>query len=219
MAAANAGATAVGLNFYSKSKRFVTAEQAADVVELLPSNVSPIGVFVDTNPSKITQACEIAALRGVQLHGQETPAQVAAINRKVGEQNLLLAKAIPVNEFTLDDVEKYLTDCLKLRSMPDVFLLDSAIGASAGRGEVANWQLAQQMAGLIRTHSTESHNRQSPQIVLAGGLSPANVESAIDAVKPDGVDVASGVESSPGVKDAKLMVDFVKATTNAFCQQ
>lgn len=212
-----AGATAIGLNFFPRSKRFVSAEQASAIVASLPATVMPVGVFVDADAAAILATCSTVGLRGVQLHGAETPADVAAARRTLAPSGLLLIKALATQNQSAQDVLAYLDACAQLGGLPGVVLLDAATGASAGHGAPGDWSTSRRIAaGLQRTVSEEPHGAPAPRVVLAGGLAPANVAQAIAAVHPAGVDVASGVESAPGRKDAALLAAFVAAAEGAF---
>lgn len=216
VAAVIAGPDAVGLNFFPKSKRFVTAAAAAEIAAVIPPRILAVGVFVNAAPDAIAALCESAPLRGIQLHGEETPEQLAAVAEIARQSDGLVIKALATSEMSDDRLVEYLAECQRLRALPDVILLDAAIGAAAGQGEVADWNRAGQLTERIRNFSMKHNSKPPIGVLLAGGLNPKNVESAIQAVRPDGVDVASGVEASPGSKDPCQMEDFVTAAKRAF---
>lgn len=187
-----AGADFVGLNFWPKSKRYVELARArmlADAVRAAgPARV--VGVFVDATVEDVTLVHARVDLDVVQLHGGESSETIAAIVRAT---NRPAWKAIAMR--TPTDVDALATWPL------DAVLLDTPTPGKGGSGETFDWSLAREA------------RRRNParQLVLAGGLSPENVARAIGEVSPWGVDVASGVESAPGVKDAGKLAAFVAA--------
>jgi phosphoribosylanthranilate isomerase len=190
--ASAAGADFVGINFWPKSKRHVELARArmlADAVRAAGS-ARVVGVFVDATIEQITTVHARVDLDVVQLHGSETPADVGAIVRATNRPAWkALAMRAPA------DVEG-------LQTWPvDAVLLDTPTPGKGGSGETFDWALAREA------------RRRFParQLVLAGGLSPDNVGQAIADVSPWAVDVASGVESAPGVKDAAKLAAFVAA--------
>ncbi len=187
--AVEAGADAVGLMFYEKSPRCVSLEQAAAIVLELPPLVAKVGVFVDPTWEKVTEAVQRCGLDTVQLHGSEAPEFCARIPVKV-------IKAFRVRgPETLRAAEAY---------RGQAWLLDSYVpDQPGGTGATFNWDLAREAVAL------------NPHIILAGGLTAANVATAIRRVQPYAVDVSSGVESAPGRKDTGKMREFVAAVRSA----
>ena len=182
LAAARLGADRVGFNFWPRSRRYVTPAAAAALVAALPPGVLAVGVFVDPTPEELQAAVRASGVRSVQLHGDEPPALCRAVA-------LPVVKAIRV---------KGLGSLSALSAYPvSAFLLDSASPGYGGSGTAFDWALAAQAAA------------RAP-VWLAGGLTPSNVAEAVARVRPLGVDVASGVESAPGVKDAGLMEAFIR---------
>ncbi|HEY7329011.1 MAG TPA: phosphoribosylanthranilate isomerase [Gemmataceae bacterium] len=192
--AASLGADAIGLNFYAGSPRCVEASVAQIILRDLPPFVSTVGVFVETPLSKI-----IETLRGldrihiIQWHGK---------NPELGDcfpYRFVRAFAVR-DESSLDAIQRYLDACRAIECLPSALLLDGyATGQHGGTGQTAPWQLLESF-------------RPGVPIILAGGLTPDNVAEAIRIVRPYGVDVASGIESAPGRKDAEKMRRFL---TNA----
>jgi phosphoribosylanthranilate isomerase len=179
--AAELGADAIGLNFYSESPRSISPFTAAEIIEQLPPFVSSIGVFVNWEAAPVVALAAALRLSAVQLHGDESPKLAAEIARKVP-----VIKAFRMGQETaLPAFSKY--------KHASAFLLDAATaGKFGGTGRRTDWSRA---AAAARSH----------RIILAGGLTPENVAEAIRIVRPYAVDVASGVESRPGKKDpAKL---------------
>lgn len=181
-AAVEAGADALGFIFYPKSPRHISIEAAAEIIRELPPFVSRVGVFVNSPPGEI----ELAHSRGInvaQLHGDETSEFARALL-------LPVIKAARVKDRPSIEV---------LRGFPaSTYLLDSYTpGQQGGTGEKFNWDLAIEARSLAKP------------IILAGGLTPENVADAVAKVAPYAVDVSSGVESSPGVKDHQKIKNFI----------
>lgn len=190
-AAIEAGADMLGFNFYQPSPRFVALETCREIVaSLRQRQVAAIlvGVFVNATAEQILETLDACGLDLAQLHGTEPP----EVQRQLGT---LAYKALcpPDRSALEDDLERYVA-----RPSAPAWLVDAfRVGEYGGTGRTANWTLA---AGLAQ---------QAP-VLLAGGLTPNNVARAIEQVRPWGVDVASGVESSPGTKDPEKMRLFIK---------
>lgn len=182
LAAAAAGADAIGLVF-AESPRRVTTERAADILRVLPPFVTPVALFVDEPADRVREVCATLGIRTVQLHGDEPPA--------VAEQlaGLCVIKAFRIgSRADLDAAADY---------PAAAYLLDARVqGQRGGTGATFDWQL---LRGI-------TWNRP---IVLAGGLTPANVAEAIRQARPHAVDTSSGVESEPGKKDPARVRAFV----------
>jgi phosphoribosylanthranilate isomerase len=194
--AVEAGADAVGLNFYPKSPRFVSPQQAAEIVRALPPFASPVGVFVGM---PIRQVCAVAfqlGLRGVQTYDDEPPAEDTFPFAHVPAFRVKDAPG-------LDYVRRFIEIATKLSRRPSAILIDSHVeGLMGGTGQAAPWELLRGFdVGL--------------PLILAGGLTPENVAEAIAIVRPWGVDVASGVESSPGQKDREKVARFIAQARTA----
>lgn len=197
--AVDAGANALGLNFYAPSPRSITAETAADIVDLLPSHATPIGLFVNHTIAQIEQIMETAGLETLQLHGDETPEFLAEISEIHPEWNIIWARR--VNENNIADLDNDLRECQSLGVKLFGCLLDPKVdGAYGGTGETLSWK-------LVNRHYDQTTN---PPLILAGGLTPDNVAEAVNSVHPWGVDVASGVEIEKGIKDADLIREFIE---------
>ena len=189
MAAAEAGADAIGLMFYEDSPRHVTISQAKAISEALPKHIVRVGVFVDAEESLINRAIIDCTLNIVQFHGDESP-------EDCGRYNVMSLKASRMQgPETLEAMQEF---------PADGFLLDAHVKDTlGGTGETFNWDLAVRAQELGRP------------IFLAGGLTPDNVAEAVAKVKPFAVDVSSGVESEPGKKDLAKMRAFVSAAKGA----
>jgi len=189
LAAAEAGADAIGLMFYEGSPRNVTLEQAKAISAALPPHVMRVGVFVNAEEAFVHQALTECMLNILQFHGDETPEECS-------RYPVMTLKAFRVQgEETLAQLEAY----------PSAgYLLDAYVkDALGGTGATFNWDLA------VRAQEF------GKPIFLAGGLTPENVVEAVRKVQPFGVDVSSGVESEPGRKDAEQMRSFVAAAKGA----
>jgi phosphoribosylanthranilate isomerase len=195
LVASQLGADYLGLVFHRPSKRFVNCETAtalANAVRATDSHPQMIGVFVDEPIDLILETVETVGLDGVQLHGSERPDMVADLRAR----NLLVIKGHRIAGH--EDVAGM--DAFDA----DIHVLDAHVaGSQGGTGRTFDWSLAAQ-ASL--TH----------RILLAGGLTATNVACAIETVRPWGVDVSSGVEASPGVKDAGKIREFIAAARTAF---
>jgi len=182
--AVESGADALGFLFYKKSPRCISQKEVKDIVAQLPPFVETVGVFVNEASDKVNRIAEQCRLTAVQLHGDESPAFCRRIKRRV------------IKAFRVQDADSF-----KGMSNYDVsgFLLDSYNDESrGGTGKVFDWNLA------LRA-------KKQGFVILAGGLNPYNVYTAIHRVKPYGVDVCSGVEKSPGVKDFTKIDEFIKS--------
>ena len=203
-AVAAAGADAVGLNFYPASKRCVPMEVAAEIAQSLPAGIKRVGLFVNGSAGDVRAAAEQLSLDLVQLHGDELLEYLA----ELGDWPILRAFRTQPDWQTIAD--RYLERCDELSALPAAVLIDAyRPGAYGGTGDRADW------SEVVRW----SAQRAGLPLVLAGGLTPDNVAEAVQAVRPAAVDTASGVESSPGRKDAALVGQFVAAARRALdCQ-
>lgn len=185
------GAWAIGLNFYDKSPRAVSPAEAWKIRESLDPTTEAVGVFVNWEPNIIMYLAHALQLDAVQLHGDETPKQLAYL-----EDDLPVLKAFRVAQrFSVSNFKRF--------RRASFFLLDGAqSGRFGGTGKVFDWSIAARAA-------------KSHRVILAGGLTPENVGEAILTVRPYAVDVASGVESRPGIKDHGKLRDFFAEVARA----
>lgn len=182
------GADFLGFNFYPRSPRFVTVRKARGIVRRLPKRVAAVGVFVNEDEHKVIETASAVGLRYVQLHGDESPAQVARLAR-----SFPVIKAVRVRK-------PFAASRLAPFKRANAFLLDGFDRqARGGAGKTFDWTLAVEA------------RRRAGRIFLAGGLTPANVADAIRAVRPYAVDVCSGVEAKPGKKDPAKLAAFARA--------
>jgi phosphoribosylanthranilate isomerase len=184
--AADLGAWAVGMVFHPGSKRCCTLAEAEAIGAALRRRVELAGVFVNAPLDEVTRVSERVGLTLVQLHGDEGPVFCAEVGRRTGARTI---KAAAVRgAFTLRDLERYHSS---------FHLLDGhAEGLRGGTGETFDWSLLRM-------------RRSRVPLIIAGGLDPGNVCEAIAAAHPFAVDVASGVESAPGIKDPELVRAFL----------
>lgn len=180
------GADAVGFIF-APSPRQVQPVVVRDIVKRLPPEVLTLGVFVNETPQRVVDAIHFAGLRAAQLHGHES----AEETRWVRERVPVVLKAFAAGNPAVRRAADYGADAI---------VVDNPRGG--GTGQVFDWSLAEDVPAGIR-------------LILAGGLTPDNVADAIAAVHPWGVDVSSGVEASPGRKDATKLRRFVQAVRAA----
>jgi phosphoribosylanthranilate isomerase len=173
------GADALGFVF-APSTRQVTASIVFDITRRLPREILTVGVFRDEHPERVVDLVDAAGLKAAQLHGRETP----EVSRFVHSKVRYLVKAFAAGAPALESVEDH---------EADIVLIDSP---NPGSGEMFDWSLTEDVP-------------QDLKILLAGGLDPDNVGLAISRVRPWGVDVSTGVERSPGQKDAAKLRAFI----------
>lgn len=214
---ARAGADAIGLNFYARSPRHVDIHTARRIVATLPRAIIKVGLFVNAAADDVCRLCDELRLDLIQLHGDERPEYLGQI------QGRAVLRAFRVGAEGLRPVTDYLAQCRALGVMPSLVLLDAQVpGEFGGTGQTTDWSLAasyaQQAEGrrkgrqqVAAPASGITAPGQWPPLVLAGGLTPANVAEAVRRVRPAAVDTASGVESSPGHKDPAAVAAFVEA--------
>jgi phosphoribosylanthranilate isomerase len=184
------GADALGFVFYAGSPRCVTPEQVREIVAGLPPFVTRVGLFVNEHPGRIRAIVGACGLDVVQLHGDEPPEACVLPPCRV------IKGVRPRREADLAALAAYPVAAL---------LVDAAVpGEFGGTGQRADWELAAQLAARQR-------------VILAGGLTPANVAAAVREVKPYAVDVASGVELAPGRKDPDQVAQFIRMAKEACC--
>jgi phosphoribosylanthranilate isomerase len=200
--AADLGADAVGFVF-APSKRRVTAEQVAAIVQYLPRELEKIGVFVDVSFEEIAAVAEIAGLTGVQLHFEAPPILAAQLRDHFGPA----LRVVRTVHFAVGGTPPNLA-AIENDANIDAILMDSKTGtATGGTGVPFDW---------VAAAKTVFQNAKARKLIVAGGLTPENVAAAIRVLKPWGVDVASGVEAAPGRKDAAKLRAFIASARAAF---
>lgn len=188
LAAAAAGADALGFNLWPGSKRHLSADAAREIVDRLPPFVTAVGVFVNQEPHEVLHLAAMARVTVVQLAGDEEPRDCAG-------HVMPVIKAFRVGgPADLEPIPRY--------HRAAAVLLDARAEGYGGTGRTFDWALAGQVQG-------------GKPLLLAGGLTPENVAGAVRAVRPWAVDVASGVEAAPGLKDAARMARFIRAAKEA----
>jgi phosphoribosylanthranilate isomerase len=184
------GADAVGFVF-APSPRQVAAQQVYDITRRLPPEILTVGLFRDEHPERVIDTVHRSGVKAAQLHGRETPAMVA----EVCEQVRWVIKAFAAGSPDAARADQFHTDLV---------LIDAPDGGGAGK--VFDWTLVDEVP-------------EGPRLILAGGLNPDNVASAVEKVRPWGVDVSSGVERSPGRKDALKVKAFIERARAAAPEQ
>jgi phosphoribosylanthranilate isomerase len=185
--AAAAGADAIGVNLWPQSKRYVDDLAARAVLAAVPRGVLKVGVFVNTPASEVAARLAALGLDKAQLHGDETPEAFASVD---ASRLIRVVRVHDAASFAAADGW----------SVP-LFMYDALVAGYGGAGVTPPWALVERLG-------------RRP-LWLAGGLTPENVAAAIVAVRPDGVDVASGVESAPGKKDPTRVRAFIDAVRAA----
>jgi phosphoribosylanthranilate isomerase len=193
-ASAEMGASMIGFNFYPQSPRYIAPDVARRIIEAMPPEVCAVGVFVDASAEEIRNTADAAGVRCVQLHGRTSPDTVSELARK-----FRVVRAFSTDpQFRPEEVSLF-GDC-------DVLVDAHHPNLRGGTGLTCDWPAARTARSFARF------------LILSGGLTEQNVGQAIAAVAPDAVDVCSGVESAPGVKDHKAIENFITAvrTANSF---
>ncbi len=198
-AAVAAGADAIGFVFYPKSPRYVTPQQAADLIATLPPFVTATGLFVNATPEQVAETANTARLSLLQFHGDETAEQCA---EAAAAANTPYMRAFRVKTDTRPaDLLEYEEQCRASSKLFTSILLDTYVDAYGGAGKVFDWSLVPKDL--------------APRAVLSGGLSVHNATDAVVRVRPYAVDISSGVEAAKGIKDARKIAAFIDAVRAA----
>jgi phosphoribosylanthranilate isomerase len=193
--AADAGADAIGINFWPGSRRYLRPAEAQKIAAELPARVARVGVFVNATIEQVATTASEVGLDWIQLHGDEPPSLLAMLPRQ-----LPILRAFRCGAQGLAPLAAYLADSSAHGRSPDAVLIDAdATSDFGGTGRRADWMRIARERALLGAQP----------LILAGGLTLQNVAAAIEAVQPTGVDVASGVECAPGIKDPALIEKFV----------
>ena len=181
--AVHAGADALGFNFYHPSPRYIEPSKVREIIDKLPQNVLKVGVFV--NEEAVLSIANEAGVNALQLHGDETPEYCSKL------KNWFVVKTLSVDEkFEAQKCLEYEVDAIMLDAKhPNL---------RGGTGQVIDWSIARSIQQL------------GVKVILAGGLSPENVQEAIKVVKPYAVDACSALESDPGKKDQQKVSTFIQ---------
>ncbi len=193
---------AIGLNFFQQSPRAVSVETARRIVEILPDEVTPVGLFVGHSIDEINRICRECRLGWIQIHGDEPVEFVRELAARDPRRKIIRAVRLESN---LNPMTELIDSCRRLAVDLAAVLIDAAVeGQYGGTGQVAPWKAL----------AAAAQRSDWPPLILAGGLDPGNVAEAIRIVRPWGVDVASGVESSPACKDLSKVAAFIDAARN-----
>lgn len=185
--AVEAGADALGFNFYKKSPRHIEPVAARKIIDHIGGSVMHVGVFVDHSIGEVLRTIDAAGIDAVQLHGEESAAFVSDLGKRCDRDIIKAFRVAPGfdHKATLEfDVRGVLLD-------------GYSRNARGGTGETFDWGIANLVRGIV------------PELWLAGGLTPDNVRNAVDKVDPFAVDVCSSIESSPGIKDRASLRRFI----------
>ena len=204
LACIQAGADYLGLNFHSPSPRSLSTEQAANIAAALGTRAELVGLFVDRPILEVAAILlEIPEIRTIQLHGSEGLTYLEACRALPNRPRIIRAFRLR-DAGDVASMMAYLDAATRQQSSPDAILVDAFVsGELGGTGHSIPFDVLDQLPG-------------HPRLILAGGLNPANVADRVRRVRPWMVDIASGVESSPGWKDAKQVAAFVQAAQLGF---
>jgi len=184
LAAVAFGADALGFNFYKPSPRYITPQQAREIIEQLPESLLTVGVFVNEKLEDVLNIAKEAGLRALQLHGDESPEYC----RELAGYYVIKTFAVS-DSFDIQAAHTYKVEAIMLDTKHN--------SLRGGTGQVFDWSVAQQARPVI------------PKLFLAGGLSPENVKNAVEIVRPFAVDACSALEDSPGKKNEERMRVFI----------
>lgn len=191
LAAVGAGADALGFNFYGPSPRYVKPKDARGIIAKLPMSVLTVGVFVnEDSPASVLNIANEAGITALQLHGDESPEYC----RELARDRYVIKTLAVANDFDLQTASAYDVEAIMLDT--------KHIALRGGTGQVFDWSIAREV------------NKVVPKLFLAGGLSPDNIEEAIETVRPYAVDACSALEDTPGRKNHDRMRDFMETARN-----
>lgn len=211
LTAVNAGADALGFVFAHKSKRYIDPASVWEITKKLPPFVARVGVFVDFSPAEVERITRVSGLTVIQLHGDENPADyshlglplIKAIKVDLAEKKSAFKNNDRMNEDFGDVEEDLITELQGWQGQVQGILVDSAVmGQFGGTGQPLPWSNPEIQSLFMNIKAS------GISLILAGGLNPENVKDAIETVRPEIVDVSSGVETA-GKKDARLVNKFI----------
>tara|TARA_R110002111_G_scaffold262875_1_gene342491 strand:- start:34534 stop:35193 length:660 start_codon:yes stop_codon:yes gene_type:complete len=196
---ADAGASAIGLNFYAPSPRFVNLAAAAEIKSAVSSReITVVGLFVKHSLKQVKSICDDLSLEVAQLHSDEPAEFLAELAQAAPE--LRIIRAFRTHDHDLNRLADFLAECDQCGKRPDYVLIDAySPQAYGGTGQIVPW-------AMIKENYLYE---EWPPLILAGGLTSNNVGEAVKTVAPFGVDTASGVESAPGVKNRQMVEAFI----------
>ena len=189
VAAAASGADAIGLVFYPGSPRCIDTDTAAAIISVLPPFISKVGLFVNQNASEIESILRQVSLDYLQFHGEESPDECGRYNKPY------------IKSMRMEEKIRLTAEVKKYHGSSSLLLDAHVTGMAGGTGQTFDW-----------SRIPASLNKP---IILAGGLTPGNVKTAITSVRPYGVDVSSGVEKSKGIKDPEKIASFIREVLTA----
>lgn len=193
-----AGVDAIGLNFYPKSKRFVSKEAATQLRNCIPDHIDVVGVFVNSAPEDVIDIAKTVRLSAIQFHGDESASEIKDV-----QDHCPSAKIFRAFRLSHDNLNQTIAEVSQLKDAGvqlSAVLVDAFVaGEFGGTGHQLDQELIQKLPA------------DWPPLIVAGGLTPDNVAECIQTVKPWGVDVASGVESEPGMKAPDKTKRFINA--------
>lgn len=191
LAAVAAGADALGFNFYKPSPRYITPKDAREIIAKLPLSVLTVGVFVnEESPYSVRNIANEAGVTALQLHGDESPDYCC----ELATDRYVIKTLTVANDFEIETVRGYEVEAIMLDTKHDAL--------RGGTGRVFDWSIAQEVNEVV------------PKLFLAGGLSPENIEDAIEIVHPYAIDACSALEDMPGKKNHERMRAFVETARN-----
>src|SRR5688500_2829730 len=186
LAAVASGADALGFNFYNLSPRYITPQSAREIVEQLPTSILTVGVFVnEDSPDSVRSIARKARITALQLHGDESPSYC----RELADSYVIKTLAVS-GDSDVEMVDAYEVEAVMLDTRDNKL--------RGGTGRVFDWSIAKRVNKLV------------PKLFLAGGLSPENIEEAIETVSPYAVDACSALEERPGIKNHEQMRVFIE---------
>ena len=195
---AEAGANAIGLNFYSRSKRYISPRAARSIRDAVARQIDVVGVFVNSPADEVADIVQSVGLRGVQFHGDESVENISAFHRCCPQT--VIVRAYRVGSAGIGGMIQSIQQLTAAGIPLAAVLVDALVqGEYGGTGHQVD-------AGLLQNRPPEW-----PRLILAGGLNPQTVGPAVRAVRPWGIDTASGVEHRPGVKCRETVGQFIHA--------
>ena len=187
LAAVAAGADALGFNFYKPSPRYVTPKDAREIIAKLPISVMTVGVFVnEESPQSVRSIANESGVAALQLHGDESPGYC----RELAKDRYVIKTLTVANDFEIDMAQGYEVEAIMLDTKHN--------SLRGGTGRVFDWSIARDVNEVV------------PKLFLAGGLSPENIQDAIEIVRPYAIDACSALEDEPGRKNHERMRAFVE---------
>jgi phosphoribosylanthranilate isomerase len=190
-ACAELGASMIGFNFYRQSSRYIEPKVARQIIDAISPGVCPVGVFVDASAEEIRKTADVALIRCVQLHGRTSPDTCSELARE-----FRVIRAFTTDPQFRPEEVSWFGNC-------DVLVDAHHLNLRGGTGLTCDWLAARTTRSFARF------------LILSGGLTKQNVGQAIATVSPHAVDVCSGVECAPGVKDHRAIEDFISAVRTA----